>query len=33
MDHIDDIFDVGVILSLFALFTYCAFLVAIWTPN
>jgi hypothetical protein len=33
MDHIDDIFDVSAAFSLLALFTYCAFLVATWSPN
>jgi hypothetical protein len=33
LDHVDDVFDVGVALSLLALFGYCAFLVATWSPN
>ena len=33
MDHIDDIFDGGVLLSLLALFSYCAFLIATWGTN
>jgi hypothetical protein len=33
MDQIDDIFDVGVVVSLLSLFTYCAFLVATWNLN
>lgn len=30
LDHVDDVFDISVAISLLALFSYCGFLVATW---
>jgi hypothetical protein len=31
LEHVDDVFDMGVAFSLLALFSYCGFLVATWS--